>query len=66
MDNSDSFGNEFNILLNVEQLELAKFLKNEILVDLIIFNRQGRIRIKPGFDGVYGEALLPEKQSRLF
>jgi len=62
----EHFENEFNILLNVEQLELAKFLKNEILVDLIIFNRQGRIKIKPGYDGVYGVALLPEKQQRLF
>ncbi len=62
----ECFGNEFKVLLDVPKIDLAKALKNEILVDLIIFNRQGRIRVKPGYDGVYGEAVLPEKQSRLF
>ncbi len=62
----ESFKNEFNILLNVSKEDLAKVLKNEVLVDLIIFNRQGRIKVKPGYDGVYGEALLPEKQEKLF
>ena len=60
------FGNEFNILLNVSKEELAKVLKNEVLVELIALNRQGRIKVKPGYDGVYGEAVLPEKQGKLF
>ena len=62
----EHFKNEFNILLNVSKEDLAKVSKNEVLIDLIIFNRQGRIKVKPGYDGVYGQALLPEKQSRLF
>ena len=62
----DGFGSEFNILLKVEKIELAKVLKNEMLVDLIMLNRQGKIKVKPGYDGVYGEALLPEKQEKLF
>jgi len=62
----EHFKNEFNILLNVSKEDLAKVLKNEVLVDLVIFNRQGRIKVKPGYDGVYGEALLPEKQGKLF
>ena len=57
---------EFNILLKVEKAELAKVLKNEVLVDLIIKNREGKIDVKPGFDGNYGEAILPEKQQKLF
>lgn len=62
----EHFKNEFNILLNVEKIELAKVLKNELLVELIILNRQGRIKVKPGYDGVYGQAILPEKQAKLF
>jgi uncharacterized protein (TIGR00375 family) len=63
----EKFGDEFNILLYVEKEELARFLmNNELLVDLIMDNRRGKIKIKPGYDGVYGEALLREKQARLF
>jgi len=60
------FGNEFNILLDVSREELIKKGINEKLVELIIRNREEKIKVKPGYDGVYGEALLPEKQSRLF
>ena len=62
----EHFKNEFNVLLNVERVELAKVLKNELLVELIIRNRAGEIKVKPGYDGVYGEAVLPEKQVKLF
>ena len=40
--------------------------KNELLVDLIIQNREGKIKIIPGFDGRYGKAILSEKQDKLF
>jgi len=65
----ECFKNEFNILLNVEKEDLIKVLKNELLVDLIIKNRVGEIKVRAGFDGVYGKALLPkgsEKQGTLF
>lgn len=62
----ERFGNEFNILLNVNKIELAKALPNDVLlVDLIIKNREGRLEVKPGYDGEYGEVLMPEKQVRL-
>jgi len=63
------FGNEFNILLNLSKEELSKFLKNQRLIDLILKNRDGKIKVQPGYDGVYGKALLEgkiEKQNRLF
>ena len=60
------FGNEFNVLLNSKVDELSKIIKNDLLIDLIMKNRVGNIKVKPGYDGVYGEALLPEKQGKLF
>lgn len=59
------FGNEFNILLNVSKEELIGEHFNEKLIDLIIKNREGKIKVKPGFDGVYGKAQLEEKQTTL-
>jgi len=57
------FGNEFNILLkvdkNVLQAELLKD-KQEKLADLIIDNRISNLKVKPGYDGVYG--VLVEKE----
>ncbi len=51
------FENELNIMLEVpaEKLEQAADKK---LVDLIIKNREGKIEVKPGYDGVYGVALI--------
>lgn len=63
----EKFGNEFNILLQVDREELARVLKNdEKLVELILENRAGKIQVKPGFDGEYGVVLLAEKQAKLF
>ncbi len=58
------FGNEFNILLKVPKEKLIKIF-DEKIVDLIIKNREGKIKVKPGFDGKYGVALLEEQQERL-
>ena len=59
------FGNELDILLNVSRDELLKNFDDK-LVDLIIKNRKGEIKVNPGYDGVYGEASLGEKQATLF
>ena len=61
----EKFGNELNILLNVNKEDLLKVEIPDKLVDLIIRNREQRIRVKPGYDGVYGVALL-EEQKKLF
>ncbi|MBI2583335.1 MAG: DNA helicase UvrD [Candidatus Aenigmarchaeota archaeon] len=51
------FGNEFSILLEAGERELAKTIP-ENLARLIIKNRQGKIKIEPGYDGVYGKPVL--------
>ncbi len=59
------FGNEFNILLNVSKEEFISQSINEKLIELIMKNRAQKIKVKPGYDGVYGEALFEEKQTTL-
>lgn len=60
----EKFENEFNVLLNIDGQELIKILNNKLLVDLILKNRQGKIKVKPGYDGVYGKALLEESSEK--
>lgn len=61
----NSLGSELDILLNFEKEKLSK-VADEKLVSMIMLNREGKIKVKPGYDGVYGEALLQEKQAKLF
>ena len=55
------FGNEFNVLLNVSRESLIKIV-GEKLANVILRNRDGNLRIKPGFDGVYGQVILNEDE----
>ena len=57
----EKYGNELNILLNISKEELIKDLKNDLLADLIILNRIGKIEVKPGYDGVYGRVVIGGK-----
>ena len=56
----EKFGNEFNVLLNVNFDDLKKIV-HEKLAKVIILNREGKLKIKPGYDGVYGVIELSEK-----
>ncbi len=60
------FENEFNILLNADKQELLSKAVNDNLIELILKNREGKIKVKPGYDGVYGKALMDEGQEKLF
>ncbi|MAG52980.1 MAG: DNA helicase UvrD [Nanoarchaeota archaeon] len=57
----NKFENEFNILLNVSEEEL-KTVINEKLVRLILLNREGKLKIEPGADGVYGRIILDNNE----
>jgi len=48
---------EFNILLYVSEEELLKHLEKP-LVDIIIKNRKGQIKVIPGYDGLYGTPVI--------
>jgi len=56
----EKFDNELNVLLNADYNELSK--TDDKLADAIIRNREGKIKINPGYDGVYGEPLLNDKK----
>jgi uncharacterized protein (TIGR00375 family) len=56
----DRFRNEFNILLNAEKNDLQKVV-DERLVDLIIKNRENKLHVEPGYDGVYGKLIIKEE-----
>ena len=51
------FGSELNVLLNVDEDRL-KTLVDEKLVEVIIKNREGKLKVQPGYDGVYGKLVL--------
>lgn len=55
------FGNEINILLNVSYEDLLKVVDDKI-AKIIIKNRDMKIKVKPGYDGVYGVPILEESK----
>ncbi len=59
------FGTEFNVLLEAPKEELEKITKKQ-LIDLIMKNRQGKVKIIPGYDGVYGQPVFEEETFRRF
>ena len=55
-----NFKNEYNILMNTKEEDLKKAV-HEKLANLIIKNRENKLNINPGYDGVYGELILDDK-----
>jgi len=58
----DSFENEINALLNVNIKDLTECAGKEI-AQAILAGREGRVEIKPGFDGEYGKVSVKSIQS---
>ena len=59
-----AFQSELNVLLNVPRDELLK-VTNEKIVDAVMLNREGKIKVTPGYDGEYGVPILgAEKQKK--
>lgn len=49
-----NLGSEFNILLDAEKKEIEKFSLPEIAQGILQV-RKGKVKIEPGYDGVYGK-----------
>ncbi len=60
-----NFKNEFEVLLKASKKELLEKNVDEKLTELILLNREGKLKIFPGFDGEYGKIILKEKQETL-
>ncbi len=56
------FVNEFNVLLDADYEELKRF--NEKIADIVIKNREGKLKIVPGYDGVYGKIVLGNNETK--
>lgn len=61
----EQFGNELEILLNVPREEFINKNVDDKITELIIRNRNEKIRVVPGYDGEYGKAMLGERQVTL-
>jgi uncharacterized protein (TIGR00375 family) len=60
----DRFQNEYNILLNVQKSDLEKTV-DEKLATLIMKNREGLLKVIPGYDGVYGKVVVSDQKTGL-
>jgi PHP family Zn ribbon phosphoesterase len=59
------FGNELEVLLRAQREELLKVV-DEKLSNIILDNRDGRLKIAPGYDGVYGRIILEGEENKIF
>jgi uncharacterized protein (TIGR00375 family) len=57
------FETELNILLNIGKERLVSVV-GENLAELLIKNREGLLKVQPGYDGVYGKILLTGEISK--
>jgi PHP family Zn ribbon phosphoesterase len=55
------FGNEFRILLNLPEKDLLSSTEEKV-ARAIIEVRKENVEIRPGYDGVYGQILIPEEK----
>lgn len=54
---------EFRVLLDLSYEELAKITQPEV-VEAIRRNREGKVKIEPGYDGVYGTVRLFDDEEK--
>lgn len=59
----ERFGNEFNVLLAAAEDELKKVV-DEKMAAAIMKNREGKIKVMPGYDGEYGKPILDGNETR--
>ena len=58
------YGGEFNILLDMSDVELARSI-NPKIVEGIRRVREGKIEIEPGYDGIYGKVKVFAKEDSM-
>jgi uncharacterized protein (TIGR00375 family) len=61
---TSEFGTEFKVLLDAPESSLLKVAKPE-MVDAILSVRNQKVKVEPGYDGVYGKPIFRKKQRDL-
>jgi uncharacterized protein (TIGR00375 family) len=57
----EKLGQEYSILLETEKEKLTEAVGDKI-AELVIKNREGKLTIQPGYDGVYGRLLINKSE----
>ena len=57
------FGTELNVLLEAEEEEM-KSVVDEKIANIVVGNREGSLKVQPGYDGVYGKLALDGRISK--
>ena len=58
-----NFQTEFNVLIEAKKEDLIK-AADEKIADAIIAVREGKVKIKPGYDGVYGQLVFESSEAK--
>jgi len=56
------FNNEYNVLIDAPKEEMTKIVDSKI-AESIVRVREGKVRVIPGYDGVYGRLVIFEETS---
>ena len=59
----EKFGNEYAVLIDALEEEMTKIVDPKI-AEAIVKVREGKVKIVPGYDGVYGQLILFEKEGQ--
>jgi len=59
----EKFGDEYTVLIDASKEALSSVV-NEKIAEAIVRVRQGQAKVVPGYDGVYGQLVIFEGQSR--
>jgi uncharacterized protein (TIGR00375 family) len=60
----EKFGNEYSVLLDAS-LDAMNAVVDKNVADAIVKVRAGKVRVIPGYDGVYGKLTFSEKDSEM-
>ena len=60
---TEKFGNEYNVLLDASK-EAMSHVTDEKIAEAIVRVREDRIKVVPGYDGVYGQPIIFDESAK--